>query len=339
MEKKQKRGGWHQLKQGDRDRMEVLLDAEMFQKDIAKVLKVDPGTISRERKRQRKNGRYDAANAGIKAKMARGHSKYQGMKVNADAAMKAHIIAELGKKRSPDEIAGRMKLEEMPFYASKNAVYKWLYSVHGQRYAPLLCTKRYGRKKQKKKTARTMIPNRKSIDCRPLGAANRTRYGHYEGDTIVAPKKAGNTDAVAVAVERKTRFLLAARIPSLAPREMTAAINAFEKRTSMLSITIDNGIENKGHGDWAMPAFCADPHSPWQKPLVECTIGLLRRWHFKKGTDWSLVSEEKLQEAALMINNKYRKSLGYRSAMEVELAHGMMKKSNDNNVRTEIAIQ
>ena len=51
------------------------------------------------------------------------------------------------------------------------------------------------------------------------------------------------------------------------------------------------------------------------------------------------MSEEKLQEATLMLNNKYRKSLGYRSAMEVELVHGMMKKSNDNNVRTEIAIQ
>ncbi len=89
MEKKQKRGGWHQLKQGDGAGWSVLLDAEMFQKDRAKVLKVDPGTISRERKRKRKNGRYDAANAGIKATMARGHSKHQGMKVNADAAMKA----------------------------------------------------------------------------------------------------------------------------------------------------------------------------------------------------------------------------------------------------------
>ena len=138
MEKKQKREGWHQLRQGDRDRMEALLDAGETQKEVAKVLKVDPGTISRERKRKRKNGRYDAAKAQAKARVERGHSKYQGMKVNCNAELKAHIIAELQKKRSPDEIAGRMKLEHMPFYASKNAIYKWLYSVYGQRYCPLL---------------------------------------------------------------------------------------------------------------------------------------------------------------------------------------------------------
>ncbi len=284
MKTKQKRRGWHQLRQEDRDRMEALLNSGETQENVAKALKVDAGTVSREMKRKPKNGRYDAEKAQAKARVERGHSKYQGMKVNGNAELKAHIIAELEKKRSPDEIAGRMKLENMPFYASKNAIYKWLYSAYGQRYAPLLCSKRYRKRKQKRKVKRTMIPNRKSIDDRPLGATNRTRYGHYEGDTIVAPKKAGNTEAVAVAVERKTRFLLAARIPSLAPKEMTLAVNGFAGRASVLSITIDNGIENKGHGDWGMPAFCADPYSPWQKPLVECTIGLLRRRHFKKGT-------------------------------------------------------
>jgi IS30 family transposase len=331
METKQKRRGWHQLRQEDRDRMEALLDAGETQKEIAKVLKVDPGTISRERKRKPKDGRYDAAKAQAKARVERGHSKYQGMKVNGNAELKAHIIAELEKKRSPDEIAGRMRLEGMPFYASKNAIYKWLYSVYGQRYCPLLCTRRCRKRKQKRKAKRTMIPNRKSIDDRPLGATNRTRYGHYEGDTIVAPKNAGNTLGVAAAAERKTKFFLATKIPSLAPKEMTKAMNGFAEEASMLSVTMDNGIENKNHEDWDMPAFMADPHSPWQKPLIEGTIGLLRRWHFKKGTDWALVPDAKLQEAVTMLNDKYRKSLGYQSAMEVAVAHGIMKKINQTN--------
>ena len=171
-----------------------------------------------------------------------------------------------------------------------------------------------------------MIPNRKSIDLRPLGATNKTRYGHYEGDTIVAPKRALNTDAVAIVAERKTKLLIGKRIPSLAPREMTRAINGFEQEATMASITMDNGIENKHHEEWSVDAFFADPHSPWQKPLVEGSIGLMRRWYFKKGTDWAMVSEEHLQEALTMLNNKYRKSLGYQSAVEVATTHGIMRK-------------
>ena len=170
-----------------------------------------------------------------------------------------------------------------------------------------------------------MIPNRKSIDCRPLGATNRTRYGHYEGDTIVAPKNAPTTDGVAIIAERKTKLLVGRKIPSLAPREMTEAMNGFEKEVVMASATMDNGIENKWHEQWNVAAFFADPHSPWQKPLVEGSIGLVRRWYFKKGTDWAMVSEDALQEAFLMINNKYRKSLGYQSALEIARAHGMIK--------------
>ena len=325
METKQGRRGWHQLKQEDRDRIEALLDAKETQKEIARILKVDPGTISREKKRKRKDGRYDADTAQRKARIERGHSKYQGMKVNENIELKAHIIRELEKKRSPDEIAGRIKRDQLPFYASKNAIYKWLYSTYGARYCPLLCTRRYRRKKQKRTARRTMIPNRKSIECRPLGATNKTRYGHYEGDTIVAPKHAGNTEAIAIAAERKTKLLLAAKIPSLAPHEMTEAMNGFAKATRILSVTMDNGIENKRHEDWAMPAFMADPHSPWQKPLIENSIGLLRRWYFKKGTDWAQVSESDLQNSIDFLNGKQRKSLGYQSAIEVAVAHGMLK--------------
>ena len=38
--------GYRNLAQADRDRMEALLDAREKQKGVAKILKVDPGTIS-----------------------------------------------------------------------------------------------------------------------------------------------------------------------------------------------------------------------------------------------------------------------------------------------------
>lgn len=325
MEYTHERLGWHQLQQADRDRMETLLDAGQTQREIAKLLKVHESTVSREKKRQRQDGRYDAETAERKARLKRADSKYQGMKVEGCPELKAHLIQELAQRRSPDEIAGRMRKDRLPFYASKNAIYKWLYSVYGQRYCPLLCTKRYRRRRQKRKTARTMIPNRTSIDLRPLGATNKTRYGHFEGDTIVAPKKALNTEGVAVVVERKTKLILGTKIPSLAPRYMAQAMDHFSRKARILSATLDNGIENKDHEEWIVPAYFADPHSPWQKPVVENAIGLLRRWSFPKGTDWDRVSEVDLQRELLFVNNKYRKSLAYQSALEVAGAHGMLR--------------
>src|ERR1700690_2906396 len=100
MEHMQGRRGWHQLKQKDRDRMEALLDAGETQREIAKILKVHESTVSREKKRERKNGRYDAATAQHKAGVERGHSKYQGMKVEGNPGLKAYIIAGLTAKRS-----------------------------------------------------------------------------------------------------------------------------------------------------------------------------------------------------------------------------------------------
>lgn len=339
METTRKRVGWKQFTQEKRDRMEGLLDAGETQKEIASILKVDPGTVSRERERRREDGRYDAEAAHHKARVKRSNSKYQGMKVEKNTLLKEHIIRQLRQKRSPDEIAGRMKRQKLDFYASKNAIYKWLYSVYGVRYCRYLCTKRRRKRTRKKKTARVMIPNRKSIYTRPRGAANRTRYGHYEGDTIVAPKRARNTEAVAIVAERKSKLILATKIPSLAPGEMTNAIRGFRKQAVMLSITVDNGIENRGHESWMVPAYCADPYSPWQKPLIEGTIGLLRRWRFKKGTDWGTVPASRLQHSLLFLNHKYRKSLNYQSAIEVDATHGIMKKITKNKARSYIAIE
>ncbi len=327
MPKKQNQGAYRHLNQQDRDRMEALLDAGEKQKIVAKILKVDPGTISREMKRKRKNGRYDAATAQLKANVKRSRSKYRGMKIENHRYLKAYIIRGLRKKRSPDEIAGRMQREREPFFASKNAIYRWLYSIYGQRYCRYLCTKRYRKTTRKEGLGQVMIPNRVDISLRPAGAANRSRYGHFEGDTIVAPRNVHNTEAVAIAADRKSKFLVGSRIPSLSPIHMTKAVRDMQTKVIMKSCTLDNGIENKHHEQWPVPAFFCEPHRPSQKPLIEGSIGLLRRWYFKKGTDWSTVSEQRLQNSISFLNHKYRKSLKYQSAIEVAMAHGSMKTS------------
>jgi IS30 family transposase len=170
-----------------------------------------------------------------------------------------------------------------------------------------------------------MIPHRIDISLRPAGSANRSRYGHYEGDTIVAPKTIPNTEAVAIVADRKSRLVAGTRIPSLSASAMTEAMTKIEKGIVMKSCTLDNGIENKHHEQWPVPAYFCEPQRPSQKPLIEQSIGLLRRWKFKKGTDWSKVSEKMLQDQISFLNHKWRKSLKYQSATEVAVAHAMIK--------------
>ena len=72
------------LNQFDRDRIESLLDNNSSQKEIANILEIDPSTISREikrnRRRKRKNnkiilGKYKATVANHKAYARRKYAK------------------------------------------------------------------------------------------------------------------------------------------------------------------------------------------------------------------------------------------------------------------------
>lgn len=314
-----KGGTFKHFDQNDRDRMEILLAKGVFQKDIATVLKVNPSTISRERKRKRKNGYYDAKRAEQKAQVKRSNASYKGKKVEQNQVAKEYIIERLKDRRSPDEISGRMRKEEQQFYIGKDAIYEWLRSKYGQAHCKYLCTKRYKKKKQKKGPKREMIPNRQSLSTRPKEGT------HAEGDLFVSPTRAGTTVSGVFVVVPASKLFAGIIIPNRKPDTMTVAIKKVLLPLSVTDITLDNGIENKKHEDWGLPTFFADPYSPWQKPNAECGIGLLRKWFVVKSTDLSKLPNEQYQEQLHILNGKYRKSLGYKSAYEVSLECGIIK--------------
>lgn len=309
------------LIQSDRDRIEALLKAGHIQVEIASILKVNKSTVSREiRNRKRKDGRYDADTAQHKAYVKRLYSKYQGMKIEERPVLKAHIIAELKQKRSPDEIAGRLNNEIGKTIINNKAIYKWLYSLYGERYCHLLCTKRRRRKKQNpNRPPRVMIPHLVSIHEVSRGMIQ------CEGDTFVSPRRYQTTASVAVVVERKSKLILAKRISNLKPRIMVRTIRTFNRQMYIKNIVLDRGIENRYHERFGIPAYFCDPQSPHQKPLAEGSIGLMRRWFWKKGTNLEKVSNGEIQNCIKILNNKYRKSLNYMSALEVAKENGILK--------------
>jgi len=320
---------YRHLDQFDRDRIEAMLSSGVKPVDIAGVLGVHKGTISREiTRRARLDGIYQASNAEHKAQVKRGNSKYQGMKIEKNQKLKKFIIQELKIRRSPDEIAGRMEKNKISSRIGKDAIYKWLYSAYGERYTKLLCTKRKRQRTQKKKSKREMIPNRVGLEWRPENGR------HAEGDTFLSPKKSKNKVAVAIIGMNEEKYLSARKIADMKTESMKQAVWKIQTEVLFDTLTLDNGIENREHSEFKVETFFCDPHAPWQKPFIESSIGLVRRWDIPKGTNLDEISEEKLEECINFLNNKYRKSLGYQSAREVALESGILK-----NISNEVALQ
>lgn len=316
------------LRQGDRDRLQALRDEGVKQKEIAKILKVDPGTISREISRNRrkyrkkkniknKNARYEADGVNHKAYVRRKYAKYQGKTINENKALKTYIVTKLKAHWNPDEISGRMKREQKPFYASKTAIYEWLWTAIGDRYCDYLYSKRHYPKRRKSLSSKKqIIPNRISLEYRPKGATNRTRYGHFEGDTMVSGKKIGSKVALAVIYERKAKYIDARKIPTLTPKRFTESVNEMIKGKGSKSISLDNGIECREHEKISVPAFFCDPYSSWQKGGVENGIKMIRRF-IPKGVDLARYSDDDVKRVIEILNGKPRKSLGYATPQEI----------------------
>lgn len=310
------------LTKSERLEIEILLAKKYSLRAIAQALARSPNTISYEVATNGGRSGYHALHAHQYAQTRKKDTRRAWSKIEHNPELKNYIIEKLEAHWNPDEIAGRMRAEKKPWYASKTAIYAWLRSVYGQQYCIHLYTKRYHAKKRIKKTERVMIPERVSIDERPRGANNRTRYGHWENDTIVSRK--GCSGGLSVGCERKSRLTTATKVVSMSTVEHMAALQKQIDRYKTRSITFDNGIENKHHAVLGISTFFCDPYSSWQKGGVEHANKMIRRY-FPKGTNFRTVSQKAVDCVVSIINNKPRKILNYKTALEVSRAVGIVK--------------
>jgi len=316
--KKKSNKKYKHLTKIDRFEIEILLERGLKQYEIAKVLKVDKSTISRELKRKKGNGIYDGKVAHHKAQIKRSNSKYCGMKIEKDKFLIEFIEKSLKEKQSPESISGRLK-KEFKIQISHTSIYKWIYSSNAQRNAKYLCFKRYQKKKQKRnKIKREAIPGLVSIDKRPLSGV------HWEGDLFVSPSKLPHSVSVAMFIEQKSQYIQVHKMENRKAKTMVREVNRFLKKHKVSDITFDRGIENKYHEKFKTNSYFCDPRAPWQKPHVENNIGLLRKWFIPKGTDLSKISQKKLDYYVNILNNKWRKSLNYKSPLEVARENGII---------------
>lgn len=237
-----------------------------------------------------------------------------------------YVYRKLKEDWSPEIIAEKLKID-YPDYdemrVSHETIYRWIYldAKEGGTHYSHLRRKRKRRRKQKRYgSGRRFIPDRVSIIERPAIVNTRSRFGDWEGDTVEGKK---GTGGIATHVERRSRYLIAAKLPDKKAESFTSlSIKAFLgiPKPILQTLTVDNGKEfslfKELEINTGLKIYFADPYSAWQRGTNENTNGLLRQY-FPKGTNFLNVSEENLAFAVKKLNHRPRKCLNYQSPHKV----------------------
>jgi IS30 family transposase len=162
---------------------------------------------------------------------------------------------------------------------------------------------------------------RASIHDRPEAVEGRREAGHWEGDLLICRR----TRPVLVLKERKTRFVLAARLAGKSAAETVAVMMAVFRRLDPRlrgSVTFDNDTAFARHGLLAsacsMATWFCDAYAPWQKGAVENANGRLRR-DLPRDLDLDALGDAELQEIVLGHNLTPRKCLGFLTPVQALL--------------------
>jgi IS30 family transposase len=189
-----------QLAQEERYQIYALKKADHSQAEIAEILERDPGTVSRELRRNRGLKGYRPKQAHNQA-LKRRHDKARS---RIDDQVWQLVEVLIRQEWSPEQIAGGVEIEQR-VSISHEWIYQHVYADKqsgGDLYRHLRCQKSR-RKRYGAYSRRGTIPNQVSIDQRPLIVDAKRRFGDWEGDTVIGKNHQG---ALVTLVERKSLY-------------------------------------------------------------------------------------------------------------------------------------
>ena len=290
---------------------------------IAQRLSRSCSTVSREVARHGGRSLYRASEADQQAWQSALRPK--PCRLATHRKLQEIVASKLMLDWSPEQISGWLKQEhpdDPSLRVSHETIYRSLFiQARGALKQELV---RHLRSKRRIRRSRHSsihghsqgrIVDAISIRERPAEVEDRAIPGHWEGDLL----RGARNSHVATLVERHSRFCMLVKVPGKDTATVVAALSQHVRglpATLRRSLTWDRGLEMAQHKSFTMATdvqvyFC-DPQSPWQRGSNENTNGLLRQYLPKK-TDLSCYSQSELDQIALRLNQRPRKTLGFQT--------------------------
>ena len=235
------------------------------------------------------------------------------------------VASKLVLDWSPEQISGWLKThypDDESMRVSHETIYRSLFlqarGVLKQELMEHLRSKRRMRRSLHATVSgqsRGQIVDAVSIGERAAEVEDRAVSGHWEGELLSGAKNS----YIATLVERHSRFAMLVKVQG---KDTEAVVQALSRHVRQLpatlrrSLTWDRGLEMARHKEFTVATkvnvyFC-DPQSPWQRGTNENT-NLLLRQNFPRGTDLALISQAQLNQVALQLNQRPRKTLGFQT--------------------------
>lgn len=308
------------LTAADRGKIEILLQEQYTNNEIAKKLGRHPSTISREVRRGTDAGIYRAWVAQVSYETNRRRCK-QIPKLDhpANWRLRGWIVACLQKGWDPSMISGRMKAEGFMTVCAES-IYVWIYTSTWAVTEKLYQYLRQGKKRRTKQTGRSShrskIPNRVSIHERPGMVNDKARVGDWEGDSVVYAYK----HAINTVNERLSGLVAFTKLTQKTATLTADAVITKLRHYAAHTITFDNGSEFTMHGKitevLGVKVYFADPYSSWQRGANENSNRQLRAY-LPKRSDIRDLTQKELDNIAWELNNKPRRRLQWHTPQEV----------------------
>ena len=308
---------YQQLTQEQRYHIWAMKKTGSSQTAIAKEIGVHKSTITRELQR-------NTGQRGYRPKQA--HELAQRRR--QDRARTPRITAEtwqtvethLRQEWSPEQISGWLQREHKPS-VSHERIYQYVYDdkwAGGTLHQHLRCQKQR-RKRYGSRDRRGQLVNRRCISQRPAIVQQRSRLGDWEADTISGK---GHQQALVSLTERKSKLTLLAKVEQATAEAVEAAISGLLEPLAQRvhTITSDNGREFARHQQVAAKLkadfYFAHPYASWERGLNENTNGLVRQY-FPKGSDFTPITEEAIEQVMQRLNHRPRKTLGFSTPHQI----------------------
>jgi transposase, IS30 family len=310
---------YDQLSLGERCSIARLREAGRSIRQIASALDRPPSTISRELRRNA--GRSVGYRPDYAEQQARAR-RWSGSRLERNDALRDLVLDRLADRWSPEQIAGRLAVDQGAPVISYESIYRFIYAqirrtndYRWRLYLPRAKSRR-GRRRRPGGSAVTLIPGRVPLAERP--PAGRDTPGHWEADLMLF---AAYGQVILAAHERSSRLTLVSRPPGKAAAPIAdQLIRWLAPLPTPLRTTIsfDNGGEfarhQRLHKIGTRTYFC-DTHSPWQKGGIENAIGRLRKYLPRK-TNLDDLTPGQIERAAIAYNNTPRKCLDFKTPAE-----------------------